>query len=143
NVVTTADISLLGAHYGLTGAAVAPFAYLDAGPTSDASGNGLPTTDQALGFDDLVMFAIAFEVVSAPPAAARLDPMATPRARAGMDELTLEAPGRVSAGQELAARLILRGTGAVQGLSVGLDWDSTVRSEEHTSELQSRFDLVC
>src|SRR5207249_8164768 len=25
----------------------------------------------------------------------------------------------------------------------GLQWDNWLRSEEHTSELQSRFDLVC
>src|ERR1051325_8111119 len=35
NAINTLDLSLLGSHYGLTGAAVTPFAYLDVGPTSD------------------------------------------------------------------------------------------------------------
>src|SRR5699024_11320240 len=32
---------------------------------------------------------------------------------------------------------------AASSLHCGLDWPCELRSEEHTSELQSRFDLVC
>src|SRR5262249_39588073 len=35
NIVNTADASLLGAHYGLSGGALAGFEYLDIGPTTD------------------------------------------------------------------------------------------------------------
>src|SRR5262249_33533639 len=45
NEVTTADVSVLGAHYGITGAAVDAFAYLDVGPTTDLSVSARPTTD--------------------------------------------------------------------------------------------------
>jgi hypothetical protein len=45
NKVTTPDISLLGAHYGLSGGALSGFEYLDVGPTTDNSVNGRPTTD--------------------------------------------------------------------------------------------------
>jgi len=40
--VDTADISLLGAHYGLTGPASIPFAYLDVGPTTNGGPSGRP-----------------------------------------------------------------------------------------------------
>src|SRR5262249_44039423 len=71
NNVNVADLSLLGAHYGITGAGVLPFAYLDVGPTSDGSTAGRPLTDQAINFEDLVMFALNFNVVSAPVTLAR------------------------------------------------------------------------
>src|SRR5262249_46295326 len=66
NVVNTADISLLGAHYGLTGAAVAPYAYLDVGPTTDFSPDSRPTTDNVIDFEDLILFSIGYQVFSAP-----------------------------------------------------------------------------
>ena len=44
NQVTTADVSLLGAHYGAMGATLVGFEYIDVGPTTDNSTNGRPTT---------------------------------------------------------------------------------------------------
>ena len=65
NAVNTADLSLLGMHYGLSGAAATAYSYLDVGPTTDHSVNGRPLTDSQINFEDLVMFALNFDVVSA------------------------------------------------------------------------------
>ncbi|HEY6507274.1 MAG TPA: hypothetical protein VIY56_04625, partial [Vicinamibacterales bacterium] len=67
NLVGTIDISLLGAHYGITlGAPFGPWHYLDVGPTTDYSVDARPTTDNLVGFEDLMMFAINYGTVSAP-----------------------------------------------------------------------------
>jgi predicted secreted protein len=124
NVVNTPDISLLGAHYGLSGAAVAPYAYLDVGPTTDFSPDALPTTDNLIDFEDLILFSIAYEVFSTPALPAAAVP-AESRATAA-DELRLDAPGRVEVGQGVTARLSLLGTGRVQGVSVRLEWNPEV-----------------
>jgi hypothetical protein len=124
NLVSTADLSVLGSHYGLSGAAVAPFAYLDVGPTSDGWITGRPLTDHAIGFEDLVLVGINFHVVSAPQASAR--PASRP-AGGTPDELTVDAPAWASAtGTQLTARLLLKGSGGLQGLSTTLDWDPNV-----------------
>src|SRR5204862_4584153 len=60
NKVTTADVSLLGAHYGASGPALAPYSYLDVGPTTDHSVNARPTTDGVADFEDLVMYALNY-----------------------------------------------------------------------------------
>jgi hypothetical protein len=126
NAVNTADISLLGAHYGLSGAvAVAPFAYLDVGPTTDFSTLARPTTDNEIDFEDLVLFAIDYEVVASPalPAAAR---PAGRNATAAADELSFSAPSQVLSGASFAAALSLAGSGSVQALTVRLEWDPAV-----------------
>jgi hypothetical protein len=109
---------------------VAPYGYLDVGPTTDFSPNTRPTTDNVIDFEDLVLFAIAYETVSAPalPAAARPPRRAVAAGRqvAFADELRLDAPGLAEAGEAVAARLSLLGTGRVQGLSVRLEWNAAV-----------------
>src|SRR5262249_3931633 len=62
NRVTLADLSLLGAHYGISGAAALAFDYLDVGPTTDLSVSGRPMTDRRLDFEDFVLFARNFDV---------------------------------------------------------------------------------
>ncbi|HEY2955081.1 MAG TPA: putative Ig domain-containing protein, partial [Candidatus Eisenbacteria bacterium] len=124
NLVNTADVSLLGAYYGLSGPAVAPVAYLDVGPTTDFSTDARPITDDKLDFEDLIVFAIGYEVVSKPALAASAGSPAQPAAAA--DQLDLDAPGRVTPGQSVTARLALLGTGKVQGLSIRLEWDPAV-----------------
>jgi hypothetical protein len=82
NEVDIADISHLGDHYGTTLTIPDPLGYLDVGPTTDLSVNALPTTDQKVDFEDLLMFAINFGQVSGPRGApavpseeiARMDP---------------------------------------------------------------------
>src|SRR5262249_40533772 len=103
--VDMADISLLGAHYGLTGAAVLPYAYLDVGPTSDTTVNGRPMTDDSIEFEDLMMFAINFDTASLPamnrrpPAAAR--PLAL--SQSAGDALTVSVPVQVATDQVFTA----------------------------------------
>jgi hypothetical protein len=124
NLVTTADLSLLGSQYGISGAAVAPFAYLDVGPTSDGYVTGRPLTDHVLDFEDLVIVALNYQRVSAPQTSA------VPAAPPGLgtaDELSVAAPAFVEGpGTRFTARLRLNGSGRLQGLSMALQWDSGV-----------------
>jgi hypothetical protein len=120
NKVTTSDLSVLGAHYGITGSAVDPFNYLDVGPTSDLSVNARPMTDNKVNFEDLVMFAMNyFPVTSAPQA------HATPAA-SSQDALALSAPTGVHTGEDVAVRVSFTGTGRVLALSMRLTWDPAV-----------------
>ena len=120
NKVTTSDLSVLGAHYGITGAAVDPFSYLDVGPTTDLSVNARPMTDNKVNFEDLVMFAINyFPVASAPQA------HAVPAA-SSQDALALTAPTAVHTGEDVAVRVSFTGTGRVLALSTRLSWDPAV-----------------
>ncbi|HEY3216067.1 MAG TPA: putative Ig domain-containing protein, partial [Candidatus Eisenbacteria bacterium] len=123
NLVNTADVSLLGAHYGLIGPAVAPYAYLDIGPTSTSTTDGLPTTDNAIDFEDLILFAIGFEDFFSPIITSET-PAPVPTVQT--DEVWINAPGQAVVGQPVTAELGLRGTGKLQGLSVKLEWDPTV-----------------
>ncbi|MEQ1831518.1 MAG: FlgD immunoglobulin-like domain containing protein [Candidatus Eisenbacteria bacterium] len=118
NSVNTLDLSLLGLHYGKSGAAMAAVSYLDVGPTVDFSNLSRPITDHLLDFEDLVVFAINYNpAVSAPRAWT---------AAAAADRITLAAPEHVVMGERVNARLRLEGTGRVQAASVVLTWDPAV-----------------
>ena len=103
------DISVLGLHYGLTGALVAAYSYLDVGPTMDRTPNGRPKTDNVIGFEDLVMFALNYQVVTQPQ-------IRTIAGAVGADDLQLDWQ-RASGDHEVAAKLTLRGSGRVQATS--------------------------
>ncbi len=119
NTVDGLDISRLGAHYGLTGGAVAPFADLDVGPTTNFSTDARPTTDDKINFEDLVMFAINYTPsVSLPQSA--MTPVVD------RDALTLDAPAAVAAGAPFTATLRLRGAGDLQAISTQLAWDHAI-----------------
>jgi hypothetical protein len=118
NQVFTEDISLLGFHYGITLVPADPFNYLDVGPTTDYSVDARPTTDNKVNFEDLMMFAINYNLVSAPGLAAQ--PVA---AAAAADALSLQAPAQVVAGETFAVTLRLQGAGDLQGISAQLAWD--------------------
>jgi len=64
NLVNSLDISLLGTNYWSTLIHNDPVNYLDVGPTTDYSVDALPTTDNQVQFEDLMMFAINFGQVS-------------------------------------------------------------------------------
>ena len=117
--VNIVDLSLLGGHYGATGIGATTWKYLDVGPTTDLSVNSMPTADGKLNFEDLAMFAINFEAVSAPQDA-------TGPVAAAADELSFEAPGQVSRGDVVTLQLRLSGTGSVHALSAALGWDSEI-----------------
>jgi len=72
-----------------------------------------------VGFEDLLMFALNFNQVSSPAASA------TPVA-AAHDELSIEVPAPVSGVATLTAKLVMRGSGVVHGLSATLAWDASV-----------------
>jgi hypothetical protein len=116
NIVDTADMSLLGANYGIFGAPVTAVGYLDVGPTTDFSVNARPTTDDRVNFEDLIMFAINYGTVSAP------GPIADRRS-AGIDQVTVATSGKVGVGETLTARVHLLGSGRIQGLSTALAWN--------------------
>jgi len=121
-VVDGVDLSLLGIHYGLSGAGVLAYDYLDVGPTSTNWVDGLPLTDNQVDFEDLVMFALNYGLVSAPQTSAR--PVAA--AVTGSDEVVLERPEKVSAGTPVTVRLTVRGSGTLRALSTRLRWDPAV-----------------
>ncbi len=116
NLVGTVDITLLGNNYGLIGPAVTPVNYLDVGPTTDYSVNARPTTDNRIGFEDLIVFAINYGTVSAPG-------MIAERSFSGTDALAVTTEGEVAVGRTITARLRLSGSGRIQGLSAGLAWN--------------------
>jgi YVTN family beta-propeller protein len=119
NHVDLSDISFLGAHYGVTLGTSDPLGCLDVGPTTDSSVEGRPTTDNLLNFEDLIMMAIHYGTVSAPQRSAGPAP-------ADSNQVLLESPSTVHQGDVLNAVVHLRSTGAIQGLSVHLGWNSDV-----------------
>ncbi|MGH7724670.1 MAG: N,N-dimethylformamidase beta subunit family domain-containing protein [Candidatus Eiseniibacteriota bacterium] len=119
NAVNSVDLSLLGAHYGETGAPVAAVPYLDFGPTTDGSTSSPPQPDGRINFEELVLMALSFDLVSAP------SEIAEGSGRGG-DELSLVARGTLDAGSELEVSLVLQGSGRLQGLSTVMAWDKTV-----------------
>jgi len=64
NLVATADVSLLGANYGASLAFDDPVNCLDVGPTADGSTGALPQTDNQVQFEDLMIFALNYGLVS-------------------------------------------------------------------------------
>lgn len=121
NLITTSDISLLGAHYGAAVTALSPFACVDVGPTNDHSVNGLPLTDHAIQFEDLVMFAIGYGRVSAPMRASHAAPVAAVADRIGLGTVARGTPGGT-----IEVPLTFAGTGAIQAVSVELGWNHEV-----------------
>jgi hypothetical protein len=117
NLVNTSDISFLGAHYAITLIANDVFGCLDVGPTTNNFVSGRPTTDNRVQFEDLILFAINFAAVS------KTLPVLTPAAR---DEITVLVPEGSERGGVFSARLWLRGTGKLQGLSTQLVWNPAV-----------------
>lgn len=117
NLVNTADVSLLGAHYGITLAPASPFNYLDVGPTTDFSVNARPTTDNKVGFEDLMMFAINFSVVSKQQDRPVL-------AASGTNRIEVAPVARTSqAAETFVVPITMSGAGDVLGASIALDYD--------------------
>jgi FlgD Ig-like domain len=120
--VNTADASLLGAHYGATGASLSGFEYLDVGPTTNNTTNGRPTPDGAVNFEDLILFSLNYAPkVSGPAAGIR------PAAAAALGEaIEFRAPAVVEEGESFEVPVTLTAGGRLQGLSVAFDWDHSV-----------------
>lgn len=120
NLVGTIDITLLGANYGITLApAFDPLNYLDVGPTTDFSVNARPTTDNKVGFEDLMMFAINYGQVSAPQDAPAL-------VASGLNALTVDDVAGGAMGELFTVPVRMSGAGDVMGASLVFGFDASV-----------------
>lgn len=119
NLVNTADISLLGANYGITITTPHAVNYLDVGPTTDFYVNARPTTDNKINFEDLMMFAINYGPVSAPQDGPAL-------AAAGANELGLGVVPAAATGETFTVPVLMSGAGNVLGASLAFGYDAKV-----------------
>ena len=132
NNVWTEDISLLGAHYGITGpAAVNPVGYLDVGPTLSGMPDSRPLPDHQIDFEDLFIFAANYGAAAGSPAPTRPAraagaARATAPLLAAAERFTVVGPQQVEAGTEVTASLGLSAGGRMQAFSARLAWDATV-----------------
>jgi hypothetical protein len=128
NAVGMEDISLLGANYGIGAAQITARSveYLDVGPTTDLAFTSRPVPDDAIDFDDLMVFAGTFETVATAPAMARSAPARAAGAGAGHETFRVDAPASVQAGAIVTASLRLSAGGRMQGFSAKLAWDPSV-----------------
>ncbi len=124
--VTIADFTALGSEYGQTFGTADSRICLDVGPTADYGLRSRPTPDGRLDFEDLVLYALNFEV-PLPAIAARAQPE---HAAWQADELSLEAPANVRAGEFFEVQLRMRGTGGVHAVSARFAWDASVAQPE-------------
>ncbi len=115
NGVGTEDISALGAGYGSIEGDTNYQDFLDVGPTTDYSVDARPTTDNAVQFEDLMMFAINYGQVSKGGKAP---------APAALNEITLNVVPR---GDDLiTVEVHMSGDGTLQGVHVPLRWNESV-----------------
>jgi hypothetical protein len=127
NQVSAADLALLTAHYGASGGALAPFKYLDVGPTSTTTVLGLPATDDVVDFEDMMMFALNYTpATSLARSHPRVAPRAGSQAAATSSTIFLQAPTSVNNGDEFIVRLKMGAGGDLQGLSTTLTWNPAV-----------------
>jgi hypothetical protein len=117
--VSLLDVSALGAHYGVRVTSNDAWTCLDVGPTTDFSVDTRPTVDGRIDFEDFMMFAMNFGVVSAPSASLR--PVA-----AAMNASQLVVPALPAVGQTFDASVLVDGAGDVQGMSLQLAYDHDV-----------------
>ena len=122
NRVETLDISALGGAYGYSGAQVTAVSYLDVGPTSTGWLDGLPSTDNEIEFEDLVLFALNFGLVSAP----QMSTQPVAGTVLGPDALMLERSELVALGEPVTVTLRMKGSGTLRALSTKLAWDPAV-----------------
>ncbi|MEQ1834133.1 MAG: putative Ig domain-containing protein [Candidatus Eisenbacteria bacterium] len=127
NQVTDADVSLLGAHYGISGGALttAGVHFLDVGPTVDLGLGSRPFTDGRIDFEDLIVFATNYGEVSAPQARIAAAEAAR-RAAVAPERFAVEAPAMVAAGERFQAVVSMAAAGRAQGLSAELGFDAAV-----------------
>ena len=114
NAVGTEDISALGTGYGSVEGDASYQNFLDVGPTTDYSVDALPTTDNAVQFEDLMMFAINYGQVS--KGAPALKPAAA-------NEITLNVVPRSD--ELVTVEIHMAGDGTIQGVHVPLRWNET------------------
>jgi hypothetical protein len=120
DVVGSSDVSAFGSAYGaVVPASPGVTANLDIGPTMDRTPTGRPHPDDFIGFEDLIVLSMNYSKGPAPQ-------FARIPAAADRDELTLDVPSRVVAGQTFTAELRMKGAGNLQAVSTHLGWDPAV-----------------
>jgi hypothetical protein len=124
NIVWTEDFTLLGSHYGTQDGDPLYLNTLDIGPSSDMSVDGLPTTDNMIEFEDLVLFGLNYGV-DVTGQAAILSYLEVP-APAPSNTMALHLPDLPEIGQTFQAALVMSGDGQIQGLSIPLVWEAGV-----------------
>ncbi len=124
NSVLTGDLTLLGAHYGTMDGDGLYLNTLDIGPSSDLSVDGLPTTDNLIEFEDLMLFGLNYGVDVG--AAAKILDFANVPPPAPSNIMALHLPDLPEIGQTFQANLVMAGDGRIQGLKIPLVWDADV-----------------
>jgi nitrous oxidase accessory protein NosD len=123
------DFNQLSAHYwefSPTSPPGAPFNECDVGPTDNGSRLGIPEPDDYVDFEDLMVFALNYNVVSPTGKAAPAVHLAR-KAEAGVPTLMLKSEGPAEVGKEWTVSLVLGGSAdAVKGVSVVLAYDPSV-----------------
>jgi len=122
NHVAIADVTLLGSQYGLSSEDPGFLPTLDIGPTDDTTKFGRPTTDGVIEFEDLMFFAINFDLSAKDAAFA----MASAPAAADRNDLTLDIPDLPAIGDAFPVNVVMSGDGQVQALRIPLRWNEAV-----------------
>jgi hypothetical protein len=124
NQVGAEDLTLLGAHYGTQDGDGMYLNTLDIGPTSDMTVRGLPTTDDLIEFEDLILLGLNFSTDVKSRSGILSFPHTPPPAPDNI--MALHLPELPANGQTFQAELVMSGDGQVQGLSIRLTWESDV-----------------
>lgn len=124
NSVLVDDLTLLGSRYGTEAGDAQYVNTLDIGPTSDMSVDGLPTTDNQIEFEDLILFGINYGADAEAGQGSLSFP--APPAPAASNLMALHLPEIPAIGQNFQAELVMSGDGQVQGLRIPLIWDAAV-----------------
>lgn len=124
NEVSTGDVSLLGSTYWLSDGEDGFLNYCDVGPTTDYSEDGRPTPDDLIGFEDLMIFGMNYELVGV----AGEQPHAIAPAPHGAEQpqlvLVWDEPSAAGPESGRTARLRLEGNEtAVKGLRAVIAWE--------------------
>lgn len=132
-LVSTPDLSVLGSSYGAVFDTTDGRVCLDVGPTVDGGVRSLPAPDGTLDFEDLVIYALNYQIPLAGPARATPARAAKPGAAAdGIEALALVVPAEVRAGEAFDAVVRYRGAGRTRAISARLSWNTAaVRWEGH------------
>lgn len=120
NVVWAEDFTRLGAHYGTQNGDGLYLNTLDIGPTSDTSVDGLPTTDNMIEFEDLILFGLNYGI----DVTGRGGILSYPQVPdpASSNTMALHLPDLPGIGQTFQAALVMSGDGQIQGMSIPLNW---------------------
>jgi regulation of enolase protein 1 (concanavalin A-like superfamily) len=121
NRVDAGDVAALTAGYGRQEGQGGYVARLDVGPTADASPFSLPTTDNRVDFEDLMVFSLSHGLDATASGSGPLPSSPAPAAR---NFLMLDVAPLPAIGQTFTVSLVLDGDGTVQGLSLPLQWNA-------------------